>query len=675
MNFRGYFDLQIWFLMIFIPAISMRVISEEIKTNTLELLLTKPLSLLRIITGKYLSLLVYFSVFILSSIILYASLSILGNFPGGIIIAQMIGSILLIGAMFSVSFLASSITKNQVFAFLLAVLINFLLIIIGSDFIELSLPSFLASFLNAFSYLGHAGNFSKGIISLGDVFYFASIIFFGLYLSYVSIKRFQKTGKTGLGIVSTTELGIVLAILVVVNALTMQSHWFIDVTPNHIYTLSDSTKSILADVNDRVNIDFYASKELPPELKLLSTHMRDTVDQFNIYAHGNIHINEINPVEDNRESDAQKDGIPAIQIQTMKNDQFATQKGYLGLAIKYNNKTEVIPYLGNADNLEYSLVSKILKLTSKTRKRVDILVSDDIDDKVVQSIGNALYDTYDVQEQKITKDTTDITAKDDDIFILLESNSLNAGIIPSLQKLIATKTFVYFFQPVQVDLKNGLKATAHTSDLAKAVLDQFHLTITPGLAGDAKNNSSVNFNQGNTTYIVPYPLFIKSAINPDLAISEGITAVNTPFISSIEGASDAKDLITTSEFGFIQKDITAISPDSFKNISQSDLKKISLAKIITNSTSKTALIPNTYMWTLIGADMMTDNTKFLSNLVDFLGGDQRLIGIRSKTLTYQTFTTDTFKDNLIRGINIYTLPLLILLTGLGIAFFRNRKRA
>jgi len=126
MNFRSYFDLQIWFLMIFIPAISMRIMSEEFKNQSIEFLLTKPISILNIIVWKYLSQVIYFWIFIASTIILYISLSTLWSFPSGIIISQLFGSIFLILSMFSVSFLASSITKNQVFAFLLWVLINFI---------------------------------------------------------------------------------------------------------------------------------------------------------------------------------------------------------------------------------------------------------------------------------------------------------------------------------------------------------------------------------------------------------------------------------------------------------------------------------------------------------------------------------------------------------------------
>ena len=267
MNLRAYFDLQIWFLMIFIPAVSMRIMSEEFKNQSIEFLLTKPLSVINIIWWKYLSQVIYFGIFIISSIILYLSLEILWDFPSWIIISQLLGSIFLILAMFAVSFLASSITKNQVFAFLLWVLINFILIIIWTGFIQLSLPYFLSNFLSSLSYLYHFESFSKWIMSFSDILYFSSIIFLSLYLSYLSINNFKKTGNIWLKISSMLELVIIFSILVFSNALISKINLFADLTPNNIYTLSSSTKDILGNVDDIVNIDLYTSKELPPQLK------------------------------------------------------------------------------------------------------------------------------------------------------------------------------------------------------------------------------------------------------------------------------------------------------------------------------------------------------------------------------------------------------------------------
>lgn len=681
MNFRSYFDLQIWFLMIFIPAISMRIMSEEFKNQSIEFLLTKPISILNIIGWKYLSQVIYFWLFILSTIILYISLATLWDFPSWIIISQLFGSIFLILAMFSVSFLASSITKNQVFAFLLWVLINFILIIIWTDFIQISLPYFLANFLNDFSYISHFDSFSKWIISLTDLLYFSSIIFFSLYLSYLSINNFRKTWAVWLKILAIWELWVVLVILIFSNALISKVNIFADLTPNNIYTLSSSTKDILKNVDDIVNIDLYASKDLPPQLKTPYIRVKDLIWEFNKYSWSNIHLKEIYPLEDDKEIQAMQDWISPVQIQILEDDQFATKKWYLWLAIKFWWKTESIAYLWQTENIEYSLISKILKLTNNNKKEVSILSSSDIDNQITSIMKKVLEENYEVRTQTIYDTATDIYNKNSDVYVILEwDEKFWSWVIDNIKDTIKDKTALYFFQPTKVDLERGLMASENHSTLEKQLLEKYNLELENWLAADAKYNSQVSVWQWFITYRLPYPLFPKDFVNPDLPISEWIENVNTPFISALKEwtwtwSYDKKDLLTTSKYGFIRDSINNISPDSFKNITENDLEKLDLAKLIIDWDTKLAFIPSTYMFTLWWQQSLINNLKFVSNLTDYIWGDSRLINIRSKTLDYNSFVAEKGDKNFIKWFNIFALPIIIFLTWIIIAFIRNRKRA
>lgn len=681
MNLRSYFDLQVWFLMIFIPAISMRIMSEEFKNGSIEFLLTKPLSILNIILWKYLSQVIYFWIFIVSTIILYLSLATLWNFPSWIIVSQLFGSIVLIFAMFAVSFLASSITKNQVFAFLLWVLINFILIIIWTDFIQISLPYFLANFLNDLSYISHFENFSKWLVSLTDIFYFTSIIFFSLYLSYLSVNNFRKTWSIWLKALVLWELAVVSIILIFSNALISKVNIFADLTPNNIYTLSSSTKEILNNVDDIVNIDLYASKDLPPQLKTSYTRVKDLIWEFNKYSSSNIHLKEIHPIYDDKETEAMQDGISPVQIQILEDDQFATKKWYLWLAIKYSWETESIAYLWQTENLEYSLISKILKLTNDNKKEVSILASEDIDNQIVSIMKQILEENYEVRTQNIYENTTEIYNKDSDIYLILEADEkFWTGIINNIKNIIADKTALYFFQPTKVDLTNWLIASENHSDLEKQLLEKYNLELEKWLVWDAKYNSSVSVWQWFISYRLPYPLFPKSFVNRDLPISEWIQNVNTPFISAIKEndknwSYEVKNLLTTSDYGILRDSINNISPDSFKNITENDLEKLDIAKLIIDWNSKLAFIPSTYMFTLWGQQALIENLGFVSNLTDFIWWDSRLINIRSKTLEYETFVWEKDSKNMIRWFNVFALPIIIVLIWIIIAFIRNRKRA
>jgi len=678
MNFRSYFDLQIWFLMIFIPAISMRIMSEEFKNGSIEFLLTKPISLLKIIFWKYLSLWIYFSIFILSTIVLYYSLSGLWNFIWWIIVSQLIWSILLILTMFSISFLASSITKNQVFAFLLWVLINFIFIIIWTDFIQLSLPYFLSNFLNWISYISHNYNFAKWLISISDIFYYLSVIFFSIYLSYLSINNYKKIWKVWLWLWSTMEVLIILLVLIFSNAIFAKTNIFFDMTPNKAYTLSNATKNILNSTNDIINLELYVSKELPPQLKPVYINTKDLIKQFNNYSWNNLHLKEIHPVEDNKEKEALQNWISPIQAQILKDDKFTTQKLYLWLVIKYIDKTEIIRYLWENKNLEYTLISKILKITNNKKKTVSIIYSDDINNRIIYSINQVLSDNYDVSLNKISNKIKFIRNISSDINLILEwDNKFGTWVINDIKNNLKGKTTLYFFQPTKVSLTNGLLASKNQWKLSKQLLSKFNLSIKDWIVWDFKYNSMVNVSQWFMNFSLPYPFFPKTFVNKKLPISQWINNINTPFISWLAYNwtwSKIKDLLSTSKYGFNYNKLYKINPSNLDKVSESNLSKISLAKFIDNWNFKIAFIPDTYMFTMWWEKALMSNLKFVSNLVDYLWWDSRLIDIRWKSISYENFVAKKWDKFFIRWLNIFALPIILLIIWLSIAFIRNRKR-
>jgi ABC-2 type transport system permease protein len=107
--------------------------------------------------------------------------------------------------MFATSFLASCLTKNQIFAFLLGVLFNFILIIIGTPIVTLSFPPIIGAILRGMSYVGHIESFSQGMLSLTDSVYFLSVIAVALSFSHAHLARFQRTGSLNLSLKSMTQ--------------------------------------------------------------------------------------------------------------------------------------------------------------------------------------------------------------------------------------------------------------------------------------------------------------------------------------------------------------------------------------------------------------------------------------------------------------------------------------
>jgi ABC-2 type transport system permease protein len=176
----SFFSLCPYIFMFLIPAITMRMFSEEKRGGTMELLLTRPIRDIDIILGKYLAgvFLVAFS--ILPTILYYITISYLGNPVGNIDTAGVIGSyfgLFLLGAVFtSIGIFSSSFTENQVTAFIIAVFLSFLLYF-GFDAISgLGIFGGNADIIGQMGILYHYNSMSKGLIDSRDVIYFLSVI-------------------------------------------------------------------------------------------------------------------------------------------------------------------------------------------------------------------------------------------------------------------------------------------------------------------------------------------------------------------------------------------------------------------------------------------------------------------------------------------------------------------
>lgn len=168
------------------------------------------------------------------------------------------------------------------------------------------------------------------------------------------------------GTTSVIDVFLIVGILVLVNILSLSSFKRIDLTENKEYTISQSTKKILSDLDDIVNVKVFMSSELPPEFLSLERQIRDMMNEFDAYANSNFRLKFVDPkVEPKYRQEAEMAGIPEASFQVQKKDEIQMMKAYLGILIEHENKTESIPFVGGVDNLEYDLMSRIVKVLQK----------------------------------------------------------------------------------------------------------------------------------------------------------------------------------------------------------------------------------------------------------------------------------------------------------------------
>lgn len=188
-SMKSFFNISTWFLVIFIPALTMRTIAEEKRANTLEILLTLPISETQIVLAKFLSLLTLLVIAFSLTLGLPISLSFISNLYLPEILIGYMGMIFLGGIFIALSMFSSSLTKNQVVAFLLSVIVLFLALVLGRDFMATIFPKFILDFLNYFSPLYHLENFIKGLLDLRSIFYFLSLTIIFIFLTITNLEK------------------------------------------------------------------------------------------------------------------------------------------------------------------------------------------------------------------------------------------------------------------------------------------------------------------------------------------------------------------------------------------------------------------------------------------------------------------------------------------------------
>ncbi len=180
---RSYFSILPWIFLLFVPAITMRSWAEEKKLKTLELLLTWPISDLQVVAGKFLASFCFLAITILLSISVPITISLLGSPDPGPIIGGYIGALLMGAAYLAIGLWISSITENQIVAFILGVVITFALFIVGNPFVTMAAPSMLVPVLNYIGLGNHFQSIERGVIDTRDILYYFSVIGFFLFLN------------------------------------------------------------------------------------------------------------------------------------------------------------------------------------------------------------------------------------------------------------------------------------------------------------------------------------------------------------------------------------------------------------------------------------------------------------------------------------------------------------
>jgi ABC-2 type transport system permease protein len=187
-SLQGFFGIAYWTLFFFTPALTMRLLAEEKKSGTIEMLLTKAVTDRQVVIGKFLAALLLVLIALAFTLPYVITLSSIGNIDAGEILCGYAGLALLSAAYISIGLYASSLTNNQIVAFLLALTIGLFFHIIF-EVLAGSFTGITAQVFSTLSLNNHFQSISRGVVDTRDVIYFASLIFVGLFLAELSLTK------------------------------------------------------------------------------------------------------------------------------------------------------------------------------------------------------------------------------------------------------------------------------------------------------------------------------------------------------------------------------------------------------------------------------------------------------------------------------------------------------
>ena len=682
-SLRPMLSLLPWLLLFFIPAVCMRSFAEERNAGTLELVLAQPIQVVEFLLGKFLGVLFFLLVAMAGTLGIPLGLTFGADLQWGVVFSQYLGSMFLISALIAVGLWASSLTRNQVTAFIIGVTVSFALYLIGLPTVTLSLPAPLAAAAARLGVLGHFSNVARGVIDLRDVLYFAALGTAFLSLTYFSVMRERLSrdrpayGRLRMGVLGLVGIAVFAALA------GAQLRGRLDLTPGKVYTLSPPTADLLRGLDDLVTIKVFQSAELPAQLAPVSRDVDDLLRDLDATGGANVNLVRANPDED---PDAQEEagmlGIRPVPFQVLADDEVSYQERYFALAIQYAGESQIVPFIRQTADLEYRLASMIRALTRAERPTIGILTGHgelSLDAGLRIARGRLALE-YDLMEFRVDSTTA---AVPDSIDILLVAGG-RTPLEPAAGEILSR--FVDEGGSLFI-LKSGVTADMQaryagpTFDPAlDSLLQARGLGIVPSMAFDLALHEQVQVPSQSGAFIVGYPLWTLAQPASEHVIVDGVANVpvrfGSPLLVEVEDSTLVTPLLTTSEVGgrlatplsidAMQEWETLIAPGG--QISEEDVTMETLALAYTQpgggrivlAGSSSLIHDETLQQSMSGLAGMI----FFQNAIDWLAQDEALISIRSKDRAPPTllFPNEWLPD-LTRYGNLAGVPLLFVLVG------------
>jgi len=385
-DMRGFFGLLPITLIIFIPAITMRLWSEDSKSGTIELLQSFPMSAGQLVIGKFLACFLFYLITLAGTIVIPIMIMFLGNPDLGPIIGGYFGAALLGAFYLSIGIFISGLFKDQIIAFILSMVGCFVFYMIGTNYIAIVIDSWFGGLgsllMNSVGTANHFSSIERGVLDIRDILYFISYTIIFLWLNAVTVEQVvRRMADRKFFINAAISLAVIFMLNLVVGDMKLGRF---DLTEGNIYTVSPASKNILKKLKDvPVTIRYYVSPKdkMPAAMKTLEQDVTDLLREFEVVS-DRVKFEVVDPTTDVEMTQTlEEKGIFPFDARSIEKDSFGIKRIYSAIAVSYLDKPEeIIPQVvpQNLFNLEYELLSRIYRMTMEEKPTVVLMAPYDI---------------------------------------------------------------------------------------------------------------------------------------------------------------------------------------------------------------------------------------------------------------------------------------------------------
>jgi len=507
--------------------------------------------------------------------------------------------------------------------------------------------------------------------------------------------------------------GIVLAILVAINLVARNRFVRIDMTENDQYTLSESTKKILGGLDDVVNVKVYFSRDLPTYLVTLTQQVRDMLDEYQAYGEKNLLVEWEDPADDpETEQRCRVLGIHQVQLQIFEKDKAQVANAYLGIAILYEDRHEVIPIVQGAENLEYDLTAAILKVFRKEEKAVGVLVDPSGAGPTLEKGLSRAKELLEKQYEVLPVDLTGGEPVPERVQTLLiaQPEDLSERTVFEIDQLVMRGGKLLLFHDPLTIPEGSIRAFPRRSGL-RSLLGHYGLDVGDNVVLDLRSNANASFNQGIVMFSMPYPYWVKilpENVNHENPAVSKLSGIVLPWTSTVAAGTvpdsvTVDTLLLSSRFAWTKTGSYDLNPQQrFLDAPREPVERLPLAAVASGifpsffagkeippvggdagegtdekpvEPARTILekSPPTEVVVVGSGNLLSDdmigqfpgNTVLLQNTVDWLTFGEDLIAIRSRAAVDRPLreVSERWKG-IARFLATFGVPLLVVLAGL-----------